>query len=570
LSEEFGGWSGDQSVFDNVLVEQPKNESYGDLYTNAAMVFSKILKIPMFKMVSSITACLKQLDIVESVSPSDDGFVNFTLHREVWSKVINDILVQKADFSSCNVVYGDKMNVEYVSANPTGPMHTGHARNAVIGSVLCNLLEKVGYVVTREFYVNDNGRQISLLVESLFLRYKEILLNVDLRSEFSDDMYKGEYLVDLAHNAISVYGDKFLHSPQSVYFPVFREFSLNSMLTRIKEDLELLGVDIDVYSSEQEVVNSECFSNAIEVLEKNGDMYKGVLPPPKWTEDDDWEPSEQVLFRSTKYGDDSDRTLIKSDGGLTYFAGDVAYHFYKISRGFKKLVNVMGADHSGYVQRLKALVKSLSSGDADLNVVLYQLVNFTEGGVPVKMSKRSGNFITLREVVERVGPDVTRFIMSSRRSNTPLDFDFVKVTESSMDNPVFYVQYAYARICSVFNHSFGVFGEIADDEMLSSDKSLLADERELALLKTLHVWPSCVKGAAIALEPHRITGYLTKLAHCVHSLWNRGKVHGSLRFVDKDRRNVTVARLSLLKSVKIVLHDGLYKILGIQPMEKML
>jgi arginyl-tRNA synthetase len=554
-----------------VLIDQPKDKNLGDLYTNAAMVFSKTLGTPPKILAEVIREAVSKSEDVVAISIAGPGFVNFKLKDSAWQRVIDEIIQKGKNYGYTNVVAeGTLINVEFVSANPTGPLHTGHARNAVFGSVVVNLLKRIGYDVTAEFYINDRGGQIKSLARSLYLRYKEILgVEVSEKKDFKSGMYCGEYIKDLAKKLIEVYQDSFLNKCESEWVEPLSEFSLGEMLKDIKKDLALIGVMMDKYTSEAELCKQGMIEEAVAILEKYDDIYEGILPKPKKIGDEEeWEETPQTLFRSTKYEDDIDRAVKKSDGEWTYFAGDLAYHLDKIKRGYRKMVTILGADHNGYLKRLKAAVRALSGGEADIDIRLYQLVNFLENGSPIKMSKRAGNFITLKEVVEKVGKDVTRYMMISRHHDVMIDFDFAKAIEQSMSNPLFYVQYAYARICSVFRNYESKFGKLKEEELLNCDKTVLSDESEIILMQSLAFWPDQVKSAAIALEPHRIPSYLQNIAALFHSLWNKGKSNTELRFIDSDNLKDTMARLSLLFATKNVIEDG-FDIIGITPMTEM-
>ncbi len=554
---------------DMILLDQPKDKNLGDLYTNAAMMFAKRLEISPRVLAEAIRDALASSENVTEVSLAGPGFINFKLKNSFWQGVISDVIEQNENYGFSNVYANKLINVEFVSANPTGPLHTGHARNAVFGSVVANLLERIGYKVTREFYINDQGNQIKFLARSLYLRYREALGAEISESDFTSDMYCGAYVKELAKELVDIYQDKFLNQPESEWLALLSQFAIDRMMQNVKNDLRNLGVVMDVYTSEAELCKRNLVEEALNILSECGDIYEGVLPRPKGiASDDEWEERPQTLFRSTKYGDDVDRAIRKSDGTWTYFAGDLAYHLDKIKRGFTEMVAILGADHNGYVKRLKSAVKALSAGKANIEVRLYQLVNFLENGKPVRMSKRAGNFITLKDVVERVGKDVTRYMMISRHHDVMIDFDFVKAVEQSMDNPLFYIQYAYARICSVFRNYEAENGEITRDDLLNSDKSILSDEAEISLMKALAFWPDQVKAAAIAIEPHRIPVYMQNIASLFHSLWNKGKINSELRFIDKENRHETISRLSLLMATKKVLEDG-FRIIGVTPMMEM-
>jgi arginyl-tRNA synthetase len=554
----------------DVAIDIPNSESLGDLYTNAAMVFSKRASMSPRTLGGHICEALLKCQFISEARVVGNGFINMRLSNSAWYTVINEILRDKELYSAApDIGNGEKVNVEFVSANPTGPLHTGHARNAVFGSVLVNLLEKVGYDVTKEFYINDKGNQIKALARSVYLRYRECLGTIVSNSNFSEDMYVGDYIKEIGYEVACIYNNHFINKEESEWIEDLGSFASSMMLKNIKKDLELLGIKMDVYTSEKELYRRRMVDEALSILSYHGDIYEGMIPRPKGLATvDDWEELPQTLFRSVRYGDDIDRPIRKSDGSWTYFAGDVAYHLDKIKRGFKKMVTVLGADHNGYVKRLKAAVSALSNGEASLEIKLYQLVNFYENGTQVKMSKRSGNFITLKEVVDMVGRDATRFMMISRDHDVMIDFDLVKVLELSNENPLFYIQYAYARICSVFRNAKKIFPDITEEEMIKNDKKCIGDEAEINLIKALCLWPTQVASAAQAMEPHRIPHFLHNIAHLIHALWNKGKLNTQLRFIEEKDRNVTIARLAMLESARIVIKDGL-ELIGITPLEEL-
>lgn len=551
----------------DILIGLP-NENRGDLYTNAAMIFAKRIGANPRELATRICNELLKSDFVASAEVAGPGFVNFNLNLSAWHAVINLPIKYKNNYSVCNIGKNEKVNVEFVSANPTGPLHTGHARNAVFGSVVANLLQKIGYLVTKEFYINDMGNQVKSLARSVYLRYKEKLGYKIQESDFTDDMYIGEYVKDIAESVVQKYGNSMLDKEEDQYIEELSNFSIKNVMDNILDDLDYIGVKMDVFTSEKEVCTSGTLEEAFKILTEKGCIYDGVIDKPKGIDIPDWEPRKQKIFASTKYGDDLDRPVQKSDGSNTYFAGDIAYHLDKIKRGFMKMINILGADHNGYVKRLQAAVSALSDGKAEVSVKLYQLVNFLENGVPVRMSKRSGNFITLREVVDRVGRDATRFMMISRDHNVMIDFDFVKVCEYSMENPLFYIQYAYARICSVFKYSLKIWPEINDDMLVECSKCCLTDKAEIDLIKLLCFWPDHVSSAAKSVEPHKIPYYLREIAAKFHALWNAGKLNTALRFIDERDKDSTMARLALLKATASVIEDG-FAILGITPMQEM-
>lgn len=558
-----------QILESQIMIDKPKDISLGDLYTNAAMLFAKKLGIAPQVLANAICEALLRNENITEASIAGPGFINFRLNPNMWQNIIGKIIEKKDKYSYTNLQNGESINLEFVSANPTGPLHTGHARNAVFGSVIASLLEKIGYNVTREFYINDQGNQIKSLARSLYLRYREVL-GADIPEDaFSKDMYCGGYVKDLAKELADLYQDKLLNKEESEWIDTLCEFSVKRMMENVKEDLGLLGITMDKYTSEAELCKRKLVDEALAILSNCGDIYEGILQRPKGiSEDDEWEERPQTLFKSTKYGDDVDRAIRKSDGTWTYFAGDLAYHLDKIKRGYKKMIAVLGADHNGYAKRLKSAVKAMSYGKSEMEVRFYQLVNFLENGKPIRMSKRAGNFITLKDVVERVGKDVTRYMMISRHHDVMIDFDFVKAVECSMENPIFYIQYAYARISSVFRNYETNFEKIDEAELKNADKSILTDEAEISLMKALAFWPEQVKNTAIAIEPHRIPNYLQEIASNFHSLWNKGKTNAELRFIDVNNKKETLARLALLDATKIILEDG-FKIMGITPLSEM-
>ena len=553
---------------EDILIEQPKDKILGDIYTNAAMLYAKKVGTNPRRLAEKISEILSENPVVQSVRIDGPGFLNIKIKNNYWQSKIGEIIKLGSNFSVTPLHAGENLNVEFVSANPTGPLHTGHARNAVFGSVCANLLEKIGYNVTREFYINDQGNQIKHLARSVYLRYIELFGQRVSESQFTSDMYCGDYIKDVAKAVVDKFGDKFLNKQESEWLEPLCEFSIKYMLAGIKKDLADIGVVMDVYTSEKEVCSRNLVDKALKILKGRGDIYEGILPKPKGTIAEDWEERPQTLFRSTKYGDEIDRAIKKSDGTWTYFAGDLAYHLDKFQRGFTNMLNVFGADHNGYVKRLKSAVSAISDGKANLEVRLYQLVNFLENGVPVRMSKRKGNFITLRDVIDRVGKDVTRFMMVSRHHDVMIDFDFKKVIEFSMDNPLFYIQYAHARICSVFRNFNASFKKLTDEKIRDADLSLLTDETELDLIKSLAFWKERVKHAAKAIEPHRIPTHLRDICSLFHSLWNKGKSDERLRFINKENMTLTFARMALLRATQVVISDGL-SILGVTPMDEM-
>ncbi len=548
----------------NVAVEPPRDAAHGDMATNAAMVLAKPAGLQPRAIAEKLAARLGADDRIAMAEVAGPGFLNLRLDPAVWQGVVKAALAEGRDFGRSDMGKGVKVNVEFVSANPTGPMHVGHTRGAVFGDALAALLDFAGYGVTREYYINDAGAQVDVLARSAYERYREAN---GLSPEIAEGLYPGDYLIPVGEALKANYGDSLLDKPEADWLADVREFATDAMLKMIREDLALLGVTMDVFSSEKAITASGRIEEAIEALRGMGLIYEGTLEPPKGKLPEDWEEREQTLFRSTAHGDDVDRPVKKSDGSWTYFAPDIAYHWDKVHRGFDQLINVFGADHGGYVKRLKAVVSALSNGRVPLDIKLTQLVKLYKNGEPFKMSKRAGTFVTLRDVVEQAGADVTRFVMLTRKNDAPLDFDFDKVLEQSKDNPVFYVQYAHARVCSVIRKA-GEAGIAADDATLgAADLSQISHEAEIGLAKKIAEWPRLVEIAARGHEPHRVAFYLYELASDLHALWNRGNEDTSLRFVQEDA-GVSQAKIALARSAGVVISAGL-GILGVTPAEEM-
>jgi arginyl-tRNA synthetase len=511
---------------------------------------------------------LKSAEDVTEVTIAGPGFVNLRIADSFWHARLADILAAGTSYGDSEAGKGRRVNVEYVSANPTGPMHVGHGRGAVVGDALAALLEKAGFQVCREYYINDAGAQVDVLARSLHLRYREA--HGEDIGAIPEGFYPGDYLKDAAWLLAKRDGKKWLGEPGDAWLGEFREFAIGTMMALIREDLNVLGVEHEVITSERAIVTAGGIETAIAALEKQDLVYVGVLEPPKGKLPDDWEPREQTLFRSTKFGDDVDRPLKKSDGSWTYFAADIAYHFDKVRRGFNEMIDIWGADHGGYVKRMQAAVTALTGGNAALDVKLCQLVNLFDKGQPVRMSKRAGTFVTLRECVDQVGKDVFRFVMLTRRNDQALDFDFAKVVEQSKDNPVFYVQYAHARASSVLRHAADEFKttELAVGALAQAKLDLLTDRDEIAVIRLLAQWPRLVEGAAEAHEPHRVAFYLQDVAAAFHGLWNKGNSDASLRFIQAGAKDVTLARLALVQAVAFVVASGL-AVFGVTPMAEM-
>jgi len=549
-----------------IAVEPPRDASHGDIATNAALVLSKQAQKNPRQIAELLAPALGAHADVEAVEIAGPGFINLRLAASFWQAQVTTILAAGKVYGASGMGGGEPVNVEYVSANPTGPMHVGHVRGAVFGDALSNLLQKAGYDVTKEYLINDAGSQIDVLARSAYLRYREAHGHA---IDIPEGLYPGEYLVPVGEKLKEKYGDKWLDAEENVWIETVRDEATSAMMGMIRLDLKALGVEHDVFFSERELHASGRIDEVVDELRARGHIYEGVLEPPKGQQSDDWEPREQTLFRATAFGDDVDRALKKSNGDYTYFGADIAYHFDKYKRGFKTMIDVWGADHSGYVKRMQSAIKGLAD-DGDLDVKICQLVRLLRDGEPVKMSKRSGNFVTLREVVEEVGRDVTRFIMLTRKNDAPLDFDFAKVLDQSKDNPVFYVQYAHARICSVIGKAVVAFQglDVSDKSLLGADMSLVSHESEIAMIKQCTAWPRLVESAAEAHEPHRIAFFLYDLASEFHTFWNKGNDDPSLRFIIEGNENLTKARVALIRSVAMVIASGL-EVLGVTPLEEM-
>ena len=541
-----------------ISCETPRDPSHGDLATNAAMVLAKRAGMKPRDLAEAISAGLAAVEGVAAVDIAGPGFINLRLEKQLWQDRIDDILAAGENWGKSDIGHGKTVNVEYVSANPTGPLHAAHARGAIIGDSLAALLEWAGYTVTREYYINDAGNQVDTLARSAHLRYREAL-GEDIGT-IPEGFYPGDYLKEVGAAFAKAHGDAWLRRPEEEWLPVIRTFTIDAMMADIKTDLTNLGIEIDVFSSERALVENGAVDHAMKTLEEKGLIYRGVLEPPKGKTPEDWEPREQTLFRASQFGDDTDRPIMKSDGSWTYFSTDVAYHLDKLSRGSSRLIDIWGADHGGYVKRMQAAVTALSGDKDALDVRLCQLVKLMDNGKPVKMSKRAGTFVTLSDVLDSVGKDILRFIMLTRRSDQAMDFDYAKVTEQSRENPVFYVQYAHARAMSVLISS----GQIDADV----DLSLLDDDAEMNLIRIMASWPRQVEAAAEAHEPHRIAFYLQDLAAAFHALWNKGRDDPGLKFIRDDSPAHTAARLRMVEAAALVIRCGL-AMLGVDAKEEM-
>ncbi len=505
--------------FDAVTVEPPRDAAHGDMATNAAMVLAKPSSCKPRDIAQRLATLLSADPRLASVEVAGPGFLNLRLASTLWADVLRAILADPAGYGRATVGAGIKVNVEYVSANPTGPLHVGHTRGAVFGDALASMLDFAGYDVTREYYINDGGAQVDVLARSVYLRYLEAH---GQEVAFEDGTYPGDYLIAVGQALKEKVGDSYLGKGEQFWLEDVREFSTLAMMELIREDLLALGVKMDVFYSEKSLYGTGLIEAAIEDLKSKGLIYQGVLEPPKGKKPEDWEPREQTLFRSTDHGDDVDRPVQKSDGSWTYFAPDIAYHYDKVQRGFDQLIDVFGADHGGYVKRMKAAVSALSYDKTSLDIKLTQLVKLFKNGEPFKMSKRAGTFVTLRDLVDQVGADATRFVMLTRKNDAPLDFDFDKVMEQTKENPVFYVQYAHARICSVMRKAQLAGVAVEDAVLQATDLAGLTDAAELTLAAKLAEFPRLIEIAARSNEPHRIAFYLYDLASEFHALWNKG------------------------------------------------
>ncbi|OOY11513.1 arginine--tRNA ligase [Thioclava marina] len=549
----------------NVAVEPPRDALHGDMATNAAMVLAKPAQAKPRDIAEALSTKLGEDARISTADVAGPGFINLRLVPSVWADVTRAVLTSGTDYGRSDLGRGVKVNVEYVSANPTGPMHVGHTRGAVFGDALASLLDFAGYDVTREYYINDGGAQVDVLARSAYERYREAC---GLEPEIREGLYPGDYLIPVGEALKAKYGESLLDKPEEDWLSDVREFATEKMMDMIREDLALLGVKMDVFYSEKSLYGTGQIEAALKRLEDLGLIYEGVLEPPKGKLPEDWEEREQTLFKSTDYGDDVDRPVKKSDGSWTYFAPDIAYHWTKIERGFDLLIDVFGADHGGYVKRMKAAVAALSENKVTLDIKLIQLVKLFKNGEPFKMSKRAGTFVTLRDVVEQAGAGVTRFHMLTRKNDAPLDFDFDKVLEQSKDNPVFYVQYAHARVCSVLRKAAEAGWDMSDARLATVSLSGEWHEAELTLVKKIAEFPRLVEIAARANEPHRVAFYLYDLASDLHSLWNRGNDDLSLRFLQEGDEDASAAKIALARACAVVISAGL-AILGVTPAEEM-
>ena len=550
-----------------ITIEPPRDASHGDMATNAAMVLAKAAGKKPRDIAESIVTRLMALDHIQSAEIAGPGFINLRLENAAWHGCVASVLEQGTAFGDSDIGGKVPVNVEYVSANPTGPLHIGHARGAVVGDVLSGLLQKAGFEVTKEYYVNDSGAQVDVLAKSAYLRYLEALGET---IEIPEGLYPGQYLVPVGQSLKEKYGDSLKDKDEDEWLAELRLFVVEQMMDLVREDLKQLGIQHDVFTSERALVEAGRVEEAFETLENKGLIYTGVLEPPKGKKPEDWEPRPQTLFKSSEFGDDVDRPLKKSDGSWTYFAPDIANHFDKYQRGFCQQIDIFGADHSGYVKRMKAATTAISGGEAELDIKLCQIVRLMDKGEPIKMSKRAGTFVTLRDLIDEVGKDVVRFFLLTRKSDAQLDFDLTLVKEQSRDNPVFYVQYAHARCHSVYRQAAEAFPdetfELGRHENVNFSR--LTEDYELDLIKSMANWPRLIESAAEGHEPHRVAFYLQELAAAFHSAWNQGKLDPMKRFVVADDLELTKARLAMVDAARMVIASG-FEVFGVEPVTEL-
>ncbi|ARD86216.1 arginine--tRNA ligase [Rickettsia bellii] len=553
-------------IANHASIETPKDSFNGDLSSNIAMIIAAKKNVPPREVALKFKEILNELPYIASIEIAGPGFINFTIKADSWHTAIKDILQNESKFFEIDVDKNKNINIEYVSANPTGPMHIGHARGAVYGDVLANILKKVGYPVTKEYYVNDAGSQINDLVSTVILRYREALGE---KITITEGLYPGEYLIPVGQALAKEYGNKLLNMDELERFKIVKNFAIQKMLDLNKEDLKELGVKHDVFFSEQTLHDNGKIEKTVKLLTDMGLIYEGSVPAPKGKVHAEWENRTQELFKSTKYGDDQDRPIRKADGSWTYFASDLAYAKDKIDRGANHLIYVLGADHSGYVKRIEATVKALGKEQVKVDVKICQLVNFVENGVPVKMSKRLGTFASVQDVNHEVGKDIIRFMMLTRENNKTLDFDLIKVKEQSKENPIFYVQYAHVRTLSILSKAMETIPQSYNSfEAGTYDLSLLSSEEEIEIIKLLASWTKTLETAAKYFEPHRVAFYLINLASKFHALWNFGKENNDYRFIIENNVELTTARLALAKAIQKIIASGL-EVIGVEPMTRM-
>jgi len=567
LTEAHEALPGDLKL-SGLSVEPPRDASHGDLATNAAMVLAKQARMKPRDIAELLQPGIAALDGVAAVEIAGPGFINIRLNDTFWQKQLKEIVGTGTAYGDSDMGGGEKVNVEYVSANPTGPLHVGHARGAVFGDALASLMAKAGFDVTREYYINDAGNQIDALARSLHHRYREAL-GQDA-GPMPEGLYPGDYLIPPAQVLAEQDGDKWLEMAEADWLPELRLFAVEKMMDLVREDLAALGIEQSVFTSERTLHLDGRIQDVVSELESRDQVYTGVLEPPKGKRPEDWEPRPQLLFRATEWGDDVDRPLRKSNGDWTYFAADIAYHLDKHKRGFNTQIDVFGADHGGYVKRMVAATRAVSNDQAKLTIRLCQLVHLLENGEPAKMSKRAGTFVTLRDVVDHVGKDVVRFMLLTRKNEAPLEFDFAKVQDQSRDNPVWYVQYAHARCCSVLRNADRDMPSLnlPSADLSTVDLSPLTHPEEMALIRLLATWPRTVEQAAESAEPHRLSFFLYDVATAFNGFWSKGKDDKELRFIHEDNEALTLARLAMVTGVRTIIHSGL-AVLGVTPVEEL-
>jgi arginyl-tRNA synthetase len=549
-------------------VEAPRDPKHGDIATNIAMVLSKPLATPPRAIAEIFVSALKSDTAITHAEVAGPGFINLKLSKHVWHEQMRTVLEQGVHYGDNNLGNNERINIEYVSANPTGPMHAGHVRGAVFGDALSNLMQKVGYKVTRRYYFNDAGAQVDVLARTVYLRYREALgQNI---GEIPEGLYPGEYLKPVGEMLAKRDGKKWLDKDEGEWLKPLRDFAVAEMMREIKEDLKLIGIKHDVFTNEREVIENGTLDKVFKLLEKKDLIYTGTLPPPRGKEMENWTPEPLTLFRSSQFGDSSDRPLKKRDGHWSYIMPDMAYHYTMIEEGYRLMINVLGADHGGYLERMRPAIAAMSDNKAHLDALFCAMVKLYNNGELVKFSKRSGNIITLREMVQEVGADSVRFTILTRDFATPFEFDFAKVKEQSKDNPVFYIQYAHARCCSVLRHGAEMFGaeSVNIESLKKQDLAPIESEDEIALIRAFSQWPKVVEAAAQSREPHRISFYLYELASLFHALWNKGKDDSTLRFLIEDNVPLSRARLAMVKAMTLVLASGL-AVIGVKPVEEM-
>jgi arginyl-tRNA synthetase len=547
-----------KKITENITVEIPNNRNNGDLSTNIAFVISEKLGLTPKEVASSLSNHLTKIDLVDNISVAGPGFINLKMKPEFWNEFLKRAIIDNDKYGIVNIGLGEKINLEFVSANPTGPLHLGHTRSAVFGDVIARILKAMGYEVTKEYYINDAGSQIAVLAKSVKIRYDNLF---GANKEIPEGCYPGEYLIKVAEKIKNHFKSDLDNEDERKII----DFIVNEMMENIKKDLADLGVNHDVFVSEyHDIIKRDQVKNCIKILETKNLIYNGVLEAPKGQQDDDWEPEEQMIFKSKDFGDDSDRPIIKSDGTLTYFAGDIAYHQYKLARGFNNMILMLGADHIGYTKRIKAIVAALSDNKAKIEVKINQLINLYKDGKPLKMSKRSGSYVTLRDALDEIGKDTLRFTILSKKSDTPLDIDFAKLKEQNKENPVWYVQYAYTRGMSLLRKA----QELGFDTDQHLEEHNYFFPEDIELIKILASYPKILQSAASLLEPHRLNYYLQDLANSFHHLWALGNTDLKYRFIDEENKSATIARLQIVKLLTNTMRNVL-GLLGITPLERM-